>query len=73
MEWNSVEEQSGRGVGVDDSHDPFPPSNPQVDINCGQFVALSVLQEEVEARVPFYVRKVIEEGKNRWRINIKVC
>ena len=39
----------------------------------GQFVALSAVQEEVESRVPFYLGKVIEEGKNSWRMKIKVC
>ena len=38
-----------------------------------QFVALSVVQEEVESEVPFYLEKVIEEGKNSWRMKIKVC
>ena len=39
----------------------------------GQLVALSVVQEEVESGVPFYLKKVIEEGKNSWKMKIKVC
>ena len=50
---------------MEGGYDPFPPFNPQVDISCGEFVALSVLQEEVEVGVPFYVGRVIEEGKTR--------
>lgn len=55
------------------SSDPFPSFNPQTDIKTGQFVALSVVREEVEAGIPFYLGKVIEEGKNSWRLKIKVC
>ena len=68
----NVEDISG-GNQKEGSSDPFPPFNPQFDINMGQFVGLSVVQEEVESEVPFYLGKVIEEGKNSWRMKIKVC
>ena len=38
-----------------------------------KYVALSIDQAEVEAGVPFYVGKVIEDGKSRWRLKMKVC
>ena len=68
-----VEGENFEGVQDRGSSDPFPPFNPETDISTGHFVALSVIREEVEAGVPFYVGKVIEEGKNSWRLKIKVC
>ena len=44
-----------------------------MDISAGLLVALSVVREEIEAGVPFYLGKVIEEGRNSWRTKIKVC
>jgi hypothetical protein len=72
-ECNHVEERAEQRVRDESNHDPFPPFNPQSDISCGQFVALSIDQEESEAGVPFYVGKVIEDGKSRWRLKMKVC
>ena len=68
-EHNHVQERVEQGAGDEVNHDPFPPFNPQSDINCGQFVALSVDRAEVEGGVPFYVGKVIEDGKNQAALN----
>lgn len=53
--------------------DPFPQFDPQSDIRSGQFVALSVDRAEVDEGVPFYLGKVIEDGKGRNKIKMKVC
>ena len=71
-ERNHIGERTEQGARDQGSHDPFPPFNPQSDISCGQFVALSIDQAEVEAGVPFCVEKVIEDGKSRWRLKMKV-
>ena len=68
-----VQKQVKQGARDEVNHNPFPPFNPQSDINCGQFVALSVDRAEVEGGVPFYVGKVIEDGKNQRSHKIKVC
>jgi hypothetical protein len=73
MERNNIEERAEQGVYDEGNHDPFPPFNPQSDISCGQFVALSIDRAELEAGVPFYIGKVIEDGKGRWRLKMKVC
>ena len=73
MERNNIEERAEQGVYDEGNHDPFPPFNPQSDISCGQFVALSIDRAELEAGVPFYIGKVIEDGKSRWRLKMKVC
>jgi hypothetical protein len=73
MERNHVQERVEQWARDEVIHDPFPPFNPQSDINCGQFVALSVDRAEVEDGVPFYIGKVIEDGKNQRSHKIKVC
>ena len=55
---------------MNSNRDPF---HPQSNISCGQFVALSVLREEVDAGVPIYVGKVIDQDMSRRRMKIKVC
>ena len=52
--------------------DRFPALNPETDIRVGHFVALSVEQEELRAGIPFYVGKVLEFDKGRWREKMKV-
>lgn len=73
VERNHVEQGAEQGARDEGNHDPFPPFNPLSDIICGQFVALSIDRAEVEAGVPFYIGKVIEDGKSRWKLKIKVC
>ena len=72
-EHRRVVEERTQGSVQEDNSDPFPPFNPSSDIRCGQFVVLSVDRAEVESGVPFYVGKVIEDGKGRWRLKMKVC
>ena len=72
-ERNHVQERVEQGTRDEINHDPFPPFNPQSDINCGQFVALSVDRVEVEGGVPFYIGKVIEDRKHQRSHKIKVC
>ncbi len=69
---NHVQEQVEQGARDAVNHDPFPPFNPQSYINCGQLVPLSVDRAEVEGGLPFYVGKVIEDGKNQRSYKIKV-
>lgn len=71
-ERNHIGKRADQGPRDQGSHDPFPPFNPQSDISCGQFVALSIDQAEVEAGVPFFIGKVLEDGKSRWRLKMKV-
>jgi hypothetical protein len=52
--------------------DWFPPFNPENDIRVGQFVALTVEQEELHVGVPFYVEKVLEFGQRKWAEKMKV-
>lgn len=66
-------EETAEGLADERNFDPFPPFNPSSDIRCGQFVALSVDRAEVESGVPFYVGKVIEDGRGRGRLKMKVC
>lgn len=63
-EYNHIEEQVKQGAQDEGNRDPFPPFNLQSNINCGQFVALSIDQAKVEASVPFYIGKVLEDGKS---------
>ena len=53
--WNHPTSREGtlKECAIGSISDPFPPFNPQADISNGQFVALSVVREEVGASVPF--------------------
>ncbi len=64
--WNAtmLRNKPSKEQGDEGNHDRFPPFDPQSDISCGQFVALSIDRAELEAGVPFYIGKVIEDGKN---------
>jgi hypothetical protein len=57
----TVEATSGEG-----GEDRFPPFNPENDIRVGQFIALTVEQEELRIGIPFYVGKVLEFGQQKW-------
>ena len=65
MERNLIGKRVKQRSRDEGNHDPFPPFNPQSDISCGQFVALSIDQAKIEAGVPFYIGKVIKDGKSR--------
>jgi hypothetical protein len=58
-----------RGEGGEDRFLPF---NPENDIRVGQFVALTVEQEERRAGIPFYMEKVLEFGQRKWAEKMKV-
>jgi hypothetical protein len=62
---SSATQQTIGATSSEGGEDRFPPFNLENDIQVGQFVALTVEQEELRASIPFYVGKVLEFGQRK--------
>jgi hypothetical protein len=69
---SSVAQQTVEATSDEGGEDRFPPFNPENDIRVGQFLALTVEQEELGVGIPFYVEKVLEFGQRKWVEKMKV-
>jgi hypothetical protein len=69
---SSAVQQTVGATSSEGGEDRFPPFNPENDIRVGQFVALTVEQEELRAGIPFYLGKVLEFGQRKWAEKMKV-
>jgi hypothetical protein len=69
---SSAAQQIVEATSNEGGEDRFPPFNPENDIRVGQFVALTVEQEELRTGIPFYVGKVLKFGQRKWPEKMKV-